>query len=89
VSYEEARRELEFLEKGGDPLDFRPGNAASLSVQSTSLTDHYPEQLVTGEAKGSFALAASPPGDSVESSGRPGAPPAYEPNSADNLMLFD
>lgn len=41
------------------------------------------------EAKGSFALAASPPGDSVESSGRPGAPPAYEPNSADNLMLFD
>lgn len=30
--------------QGGDPLDFRPGNAASLSVHSTSLTDHYPEQ---------------------------------------------
>lgn len=41
------------------------------------------------EAKGSFALVTSPTGDSVESSGRPGAPPAYEPNSADNLMLFD
>lgn len=41
------------------------------------------------EAKGSFALADSPPGDSVESSGRPGAPSSYEPNSADNLMLFD
>lgn len=40
------------------------------------------------EAKGSFALAASPPGDSDESSGRPGAPRANDPNSADNLMLF-
>lgn len=41
------------------------------------------------EAKGSFALAASPHGDSVESSGRPGAPACREPNSADNLLLFD
>ncbi|KAL1826151.1 hypothetical protein ACET3Z_012929 [Daucus carota] len=89
VCYEEARRQLEFLEQGGDPLDFRPGNAASHSVQSTSLTDQHPEQFVISEAKGSFALADSPPGDSVESSGRPEAPPTYEPNSADNLMLFD
>lgn len=89
ISYEEAKRQLDFLEKGGDPLDFRAGNAASLSVQSTSLTDQHPEQFVTSEAKGSFALAASPPGDSVESNGRPGAPPACDPNSADNLLLFD
>jgi hypothetical protein len=41
------------------------------------------------EAKGSFALAASPHGDSVESSGRPGVPAVCEPNSADNLLLFD
>ncbi|KAL8117776.1 hypothetical protein AgCh_015610 [Apium graveolens] len=75
--------------KGGDPLDFRLGNAASHSVQSTSLTDQQPQQFVISEAKGSFALADSPPGDSVESSGRPGVPLAYEPNSADNLMLFD
>lgn len=40
------------------------------------------------EAKGSFAFTASPHGDSVESSGRLGANPC-EPNSADNLMLFD
>ncbi|KAJ3691886.1 hypothetical protein LUZ61_000021 [Rhynchospora tenuis] len=70
---EERRRELEFLEKGGNPLDFKFGNVASLSVQSTSLN-------VTSEAKGSFALAPSPHGDSVESSG---------PNMADNLLLLE
>ncbi|PHU07562.1 hypothetical protein BC332_24051 [Capsicum chinense] len=83
------RRELEFLEKGGDPLDFILGNATSVSVQSTSLTDQHQDQLVTSEAKGSFAITASPHGDSVESSGRLGAPQLCEPNSADNLMLFD
>ncbi|KAG5252195.1 chromatin modification-related protein EAF [Salix suchowensis] len=82
---EERRRELEFLEKGGNPLDFKFVNAASVSVQSTSLTDHHVEQFVTSEAKGSFPLIASPHGDSVESSGRPGAPPVCEPNSADNF----
>ncbi|XP_059660279.1 chromatin modification-related protein EAF1 B-like isoform X2 [Cornus florida] len=82
---EERRRELEFLEKGGNPLDFKFGNAASVSVQSTSLMDQHPEN----EAKGSFALTASPRGDSVESSGRPGAPTVCEPNTADNLLLFD
>ncbi|CAI9774425.1 unnamed protein product [Fraxinus pennsylvanica] len=86
---EERRRELEFLEKGGNPLDFKIGNASSVSVQSTSLTDHNPDQFVTSEAKGSFAITASPHGDSVESSGRPGAPLSCEPNSADNLTLFD
>ncbi|XP_055813029.1 chromatin modification-related protein EAF1 B-like isoform X2 [Solanum dulcamara] len=86
---EEKRRELEFLAKGGDPLDFKFGNATSLSVQSTSLTDQHPDQFVTSEAKGSFAITASPHGDSVESSGRLGAPQLCEPNSADNLMLFD
>ncbi|XP_011024664.1 PREDICTED: uncharacterized protein LOC105125769 isoform X3 [Populus euphratica] len=82
---EERRRELEFLEKGGNPLDFKFVNAASVSVQSTSLTDHHVEQFVTSEAKGSFPLTASPHGDSVESSGRPGATPVCEPNSADNF----
>ncbi|XP_028207298.1 chromatin modification-related protein EAF1 B-like isoform X3 [Glycine soja] len=86
---EERRRELEFLEKGGNPLDFKSGNAASVSVQSTSLTDQLHEQFVTSEAKGSFALTASPHGDSVDSSARPGAPLASEPNTADNLLLFD
>ncbi|XVF72246.1 hypothetical protein PTKIN_Ptkin12aG0105000 [Pterospermum kingtungense] len=86
---EERRRELEFLEKGGNPLDFKFGNAASASVQSTSFTDQQAEHFVTSEAKGSFALTASPRGDSVESSGRPGVPAVCEPNSADNLLLFD
>ncbi|XP_062078466.1 chromatin modification-related protein EAF1 B-like [Humulus lupulus] len=86
---EERRRELEFLEKGGNPLDFKFGTTASVSVQSTSLTDQNPEQFVTSEAKGSFALTASPHGDSVDSSGRPGVPTVCEPNTADNLLLFD
>ncbi|XWS47236.1 hypothetical protein CRYUN_Cryun14cG0135200 [Craigia yunnanensis] len=84
----ERRRELEFLEKGGNPLDFKFGNAASVSVQSTSFTDQHAEHFVTSEAKGSFALTASPHGDSVESSGRPGVPAVCEPNTADNLLFF-
>lgn len=103
-------------------MDFKSGNTASVSVQSTSLTDQQPEQFVTrygfqlcygalticpvllflllgfsnllswycSEVKGSFALTASPHGDSVESSGRPGGVRSVcEPNSGDNLMLFD
>ncbi|KAE9622154.1 putative nucleoplasmin ATPase transcription factor MYB-HB-like family [Lupinus albus] len=85
---EERRKQLEFLEKGGNPLDFKFGTAASVSVQSTSLTDQHHEQFGTSEAKGSFALTASPHGDSVDSSARPGAP-FSEPNTADNLLLFD
>ncbi|KAB2071195.1 hypothetical protein ES319_A08G206200v1 [Gossypium barbadense] len=81
---EERRRELDFLEKGGNPLDFKYSNAASVSVQSTSLTDQHAQHFVT-----SFAQSASAHGDSVESSGRPGVPAACEPNSADNLLLFD
>ncbi|XP_047325794.1 chromatin modification-related protein EAF1 B-like [Impatiens glandulifera] len=82
---EERRRELEFLERGGNPLDYKIVNATSISVQSTSLTNQPHER----EAKGSFAQTTSPLGDSVESSGRPGASVACEPNSADNLLLFD
>ncbi|XP_054782883.1 chromatin modification-related protein EAF1 B-like isoform X1 [Prosopis cineraria] len=85
---EERKRELEFLEKGGNPLDFKFGNAASASVQSTSLTDQHHEQFVTSEAKGSFALTASPHGDSVDSSARPGAPSVSEPNTADDILVL-
>ncbi|TYG58711.1 hypothetical protein ES288_D08G244400v1 [Gossypium darwinii] len=42
------RRELDFLEKGGNPLDFKYGNAASVSVQSTSLTDQHAQHLLPG-----------------------------------------
>ncbi|KAL8258939.1 hypothetical protein R6Q59_026892 [Mikania micrantha] len=86
---ERFRRELEFLQKGGDPLDLKVGNGTSVSLQSTSLFDQHPEQFGTSEVKGSFAITASPHGDSVDSSGRLGAPSVGEPNSADNLMLFD
>ncbi|KAG2297955.1 hypothetical protein Bca52824_034427 [Brassica carinata] len=86
---EERRRELEFLEKGGNPLDFRFGVATSLSFQSTSLTDQQAEHFVNSEVKDSFALTASPHGGSAESSGRPAVPTASEPNTADNLLLFD
>ncbi|XP_023642579.1 chromatin modification-related protein EAF1 A isoform X2 [Capsella rubella] len=86
---EERRRELEFLEKGGNPLDFKFGIATSHSVQSTSLTDQQTEHFVNSEVKDRFALTASPNGDSVESSGRPGVPSISEPNTADNLLLFD
>ncbi|URD79467.1 HSA [Musa troglodytarum] len=86
---EERRRELEFLEKGGNPLDFKFSHAASGSVQSTSYTDQLAEPYATSEAKGSFTLAASPHGDSVESSGRPGGSIGREPNIGDNLLLLD
>lgn len=41
------------------------------------------------EPKGSFAVTASPHGDSVGSSNRLGDPSVCEPNSADNLVLFN
>ncbi|XP_044985271.1 chromatin modification-related protein EAF1 B-like [Hordeum vulgare subsp. vulgare] len=82
---EERRKELEFLEKGGNPLDFKSDRVESISVQSTSLTA---EQNGISEAKGSFTFAASPRGDSVESSGKPGSSLCRETNTADNLMLF-
>ncbi|KAK1351810.1 Helicase/SANT-associated [Heracleum sosnowskyi] len=74
VSHEEAKRQLDFLEEGGDPLDFGAGNVSSLSVQSTSLMDQKHDQLGTSKAKDSLAVAASPPGNSIDSSGRPKAP---------------
>ncbi|KAI4304569.1 hypothetical protein MLD38_040059 [Melastoma candidum] len=83
------RRELEFLEKGGNPLDFKFGNAASVSIQSTSLVDQHKEQHIPGEAKVSLALTASTHGDSIESSGRPGVATACEHNSADSHLRFD
>ncbi|KAF8113187.1 hypothetical protein N665_0054s0005 [Sinapis alba] len=86
---EERRRELEFLEKGGNPLDFKFGIATSHSVQSTSLADQQAEHFVNSGLKDSFALASSPHGDSVESSGKPAVPTISEPNTADNLLLFD
>ncbi|KAH9622600.1 hypothetical protein KSS87_021567, partial [Heliosperma pusillum] len=82
---EERKKELEFLEKGGDPLDFKFSHAVSVSGQSTSHTDQHLDQNLTSEAKGSFALTPSPHGDSVESSGRLGITTTCEPNSADNF----
>ncbi|KAK9757174.1 hypothetical protein RND81_01G145600 [Saponaria officinalis] len=82
---EERRKELEFLEKGGDPLDFKFAHAALVSIQCTSHTDRDPYQNLTSEANGSFPLTASPRGDSVESSGRLGLTTVCEPNSADNF----
>ncbi|KAK4743814.1 hypothetical protein SAY87_010126 [Trapa incisa] len=85
---EERRRELYFLEKGGNPLDFKFGNMGSLSLQSSSLADRHPEQFHSSDAKGSFALAASPHGDSVESSGRP-RPSVSARKNIDSPVLFD
>ncbi|KAI9107200.1 hypothetical protein K1719_021809 [Acacia pycnantha] len=84
--HEERKRELEFLEKGGNLLDFKFGNVVSASIQSTSLTDHYQhhEQF---EAKGSFALTVPPHGDSVDSTARPGGPSVSEPDT-DSLLIF-
>lgn len=36
-----------FFLQGGDPLEFKYGNTASVSVQSTSPTDQQPDQFVT------------------------------------------
>ncbi|KAL6618658.1 hypothetical protein ACP70R_033797 [Stipagrostis hirtigluma subsp. patula] len=83
---EERRRELEFLEKGGNPLDFKFVHVETGSVHSTSLTNQIAEQNVISDAKGSFA--ASPHGYSLESSGKPGSSLCRETNTADNLMLL-
>uniref|UniRef100_A0A7N0U951 Uncharacterized protein n=1 Tax=Kalanchoe fedtschenkoi TaxID=63787 RepID=A0A7N0U951_KALFE len=87
---EERLRELEFLEKGGDPLDFKFSHAVSVSVQSTSLTDQHPEQIVTSKAKDCYVSTALRlrHGEAVESFGKPGDT-TCEANSGDNLLLFD
>ncbi|XP_017228931.1 chromatin modification-related protein EAF1 A isoform X2 [Daucus carota subsp. sativus] len=74
VSYEEAKRQLDFLEKGGDPLDFRANSASSLSAQSTLLMDHRHDHLGTSIVKDRLAVAASPPKDSIESNSKTQAP---------------
>ncbi|XP_004960997.1 chromatin modification-related protein EAF1 B isoform X1 [Setaria italica] len=84
---EERRRELEFLEKGGNPLDFKFVHVETVSVHSASLTNQTEAQNVISDAKGSFP--ASPYGDSVESTGKPGSSLCRETNTADNLMLLD
>ncbi|CAN6331761.1 unnamed protein product [Urochloa humidicola] len=84
---EERRRELEFLEKGGNPLDFKFVHVESVSVHSASLTNQTEARNVISDAKGSFP--ASPHGDSVESSGKPGSSLCRETNTADNLMLLN
>ncbi|KAK4804301.1 hypothetical protein SAY86_004118 [Trapa natans] len=86
---EQRRRELDFLEKGGNPLDFKYGSVGSLSLQSSSLADRHLEQFHPSDAKGSFALPASPHGDSVESSGRPGPPSISGRKNTDYSVLFD
>lgn len=85
VVREERRRELEFLEKGGNPLDFKFGETTSIGFLSPSPTDPLAEQYITSEAKGSFALNASPIGDSAESNRRPGTFLGREINTADNF----
>lgn len=85
----ERMKEFEFLVNGGDVLTYKVSQAGSISVQSTSIRDQLAEQYIISEAKSSFALAPSPHGDSVESSGRPGGSSGREPNIADNLLLFD
>ncbi|KAF8726900.1 hypothetical protein HU200_019382 [Digitaria exilis] len=84
---EERSRELEFLEKGGNPLDFRFVHVETVSVHSVSLTNQIEAQNVISDAKGSFS--ASPHGDSFESSDKPGSSLCRETNTADNLMLLD
>ncbi|KAG8086576.1 hypothetical protein GUJ93_ZPchr0010g7291 [Zizania palustris] len=44
--------------------------------------------FIFSDAKGSFAYAASPHGDSFESNGKPGSSLCRETNTADNLMLL-
>eukprot|EP01018_Ginkgo_biloba_P025815 Gb_03424 [translate_table: standard] len=88
VVREERRRELEFLEKGGNPLDFKIGEVISFGFQSPSPTDPLAEQYLTSEAKVSFALNSSPNGDSAESNGRPGTFLGRGLKTEDNLLLF-
>ncbi|KAK4781960.1 hypothetical protein SAY86_016062 [Trapa natans] len=85
---EERRRELEFLKKGGNPLDFKFRHMASLSLQSTSVAGYHRGQLNSSGEKGSLSVVASP-GDSVESSDKPGLPFVSGRKSTDSPALLD
>lgn len=70
---EDRRRELEFLEKGGNPLDFTLGDTSAIGIHFHSPTDPLAEQIFTSEAKGRFGLTALPNGKSGEDCGRVGS----------------
>eukprot|EP01018_Ginkgo_biloba_P003835 Gb_31226 [translate_table: standard] len=70
---EERRRELEFLEKGGNPLDFKFGDTSAIGLQFLPPTDPLAEQNLTSEAKGRFGSTALPNGDFGESVARRGS----------------
>ncbi|BBN00892.1 protein Mp1R-MYB14 [Marchantia polymorpha subsp. ruderalis] len=63
---EERRRELEFLEKGGELLDFF--SAANFALPPSSPTDPLADQLLSSEGEGGHASVALTNGDSVENS---------------------
>ncbi|KAL9683509.1 hypothetical protein QQ045_015331 [Rhodiola kirilowii] len=81
------QRELEFLENGGNPLDFRFGSESSVSVQSISLTGQQQEQIVTSKEKVDLSLI----GDLVHSE----EPTTWQrvkvcnANTAENLLHVD
>ncbi|KZV58098.1 hypothetical protein F511_37534 [Dorcoceras hygrometricum] len=73
---EQRKRELEFLEKGGNPLDFKLGITASASVQSTSFTNLQPDLGTRGNLV--------PPEQSLE---RDGSHKAREPGDSSAFGL--
>ena len=66
-------------------LDMQSQLASSLPPSQISILN----RLLPVKQKGSFASTASSHGDSVGSNGRLGGPTVCEPNSANNLLLFD
>ncbi|KAL2641240.1 hypothetical protein R1flu_008827 [Riccia fluitans] len=63
---EERRRELEFLEKGGELLEFF--SAGNLALPPSTPTDPLADQLLSSEGEGGYASIASANGDTVENS---------------------
>ncbi|KAL3698910.1 hypothetical protein R1sor_012986 [Riccia sorocarpa] len=63
---DERRRELEFLEKGGELLEFF--SAGDFALPPSSPTDPLADQLLSSEGEGGYASIASANGNSVENS---------------------
>ncbi|KAH9566418.1 hypothetical protein CY35_04G129200 [Sphagnum magellanicum] len=63
---EERRRELEFLEKGGEPLDFKFGEVSLLSSSSPSPAEPLADQLLFSEGEGGSVANTIVNGDACQ-----------------------
>ncbi|KAJ7540582.1 hypothetical protein O6H91_10G022200 [Diphasiastrum complanatum] len=89
AAQEDLKRQLLYLEEGGNYLDIRSGEGSSIGIQFTSPTDPLADQLLPSEGQeaASSVLVTSKNGHHVEDSMGTGTFVAKRSEAGDNLLL--